>query len=239
MNAPSAERVAADQRARVLVFFDYACAFCYLDWPRFKRLAEEQGAELVLCPYELRPEMPPEGISIDEIGGRHSPRVLEHMERMAAEGGLCFHDQDRVPNSHLALALGEFARDVSPDRHYEVHEAIWRAYFCDGADIGDRDVLLHIAGVHGLDVGLVREAFEQHTYDERLHQFWHLALAFGVQATPSALVCNELFIGTRPYEVLADSVKRCMERPRQTAAGVIEETAEREEEGEPATVRGT
>ena len=35
---------------RVLVFFDYACPFCYLDWPRFKRLRASREAELVLVP---------------------------------------------------------------------------------------------------------------------------------------------------------------------------------------------
>ena len=37
---PVSEAASAVIRARVLVFFDYACQFCYLDWPRFKRLRE-------------------------------------------------------------------------------------------------------------------------------------------------------------------------------------------------------
>ena len=48
---------------RVLVFFDYACQFCYLDWPRFKRLRAEHDAELFLVPFELRPQLPDEGVA--------------------------------------------------------------------------------------------------------------------------------------------------------------------------------
>ncbi|MBI5231685.1 MAG: DsbA family protein [Coriobacteriales bacterium] len=228
-----------EERPRVLIFFDYACPFCYLDWARFERLQEEFGADLILSPYELRPMLPEEGVDLEEIGAGHSARVVQYMERMAREAGFCYEEQSFVPNSHLALALGEFARDVSPARHFAVHEAIYQAYYCDGANIGDLDVLLHVAAVGGLDVGLVRDALDGGVYDERLHQFRHLAMALGVQATPSALICNELFIGTRPYQLLADAVGRCMGRPRRLASGLVEETVGREESGEPATIRGT
>ena len=42
--------------ARVLLFFDYACPFCYVDQFRFAGLAEEHPMELVLVPFELRPD---------------------------------------------------------------------------------------------------------------------------------------------------------------------------------------
>lgn len=195
---------------RVLVFFDYACQFCYLDWPRFKRLRAEHGADLFLIPFELRPTMSPDGVSISEIGPGHSDRVLEHMRRMAAEGGLTLIHPDFVPNTHLALALGEFARDIGEEVHEAVHEAIFSAYSGRGEDIGDRDVLLAIAAAQGLDADDVAAAFDEGRYDERLHQFYHVALGLGISATPSALICNELLIGSRPYGVLAESLEHCI-----------------------------
>jgi predicted DsbA family dithiol-disulfide isomerase len=195
---------------RVLVFFDYACQFCYLDWPRFKRLRAEQDADLFLVPYELRPALPPEGIDVSELGGAHSEHVVEHMERMAREGGLGLTFPQLVPNTHLALALGEYARDTGPETHEAVHEAIFAAYNAAGRDIGDRAVLLQIAGEQGLDTDDVAEALLDGRYDERLHQFYHLALSMGISATPSALVCNELLIGSRPYKVLEESLGRCL-----------------------------
>lgn len=198
---------------RVLVFFDYACQFCYLDWPRFKRLRAEHDADLFLVPYELRPAMPAEGVSIDEFGGHHSERVQEHMLKMAAEGGLPFVFPTFVPNTHYALALGEYARDVGPEAHEAVHEAIFEAYSGHGRDIGKASVILDIAETHALDRDDVEAALLEGRYDERIHQFLHLALAFGVTATPSALICNELFIGSRPYRVLEESLERCLVTP--------------------------
>jgi predicted DsbA family dithiol-disulfide isomerase len=212
--------VSTDIVPRVLVFFDYACQFCYLDWPRLKQLRAEHDAELVVVPYELRPQLPAAGVSISEVGGAHSERVEEHMRKMAEEGGLTLLLAQFVPNTHLALALGEYARDTGPEVHERVHEAIFSAYNGYGEDIGDVQQLLRIADEQGLDSADVTTALSEGRYDERLHQFHHLALGFGITATPSALICNELLIGSRPYRVLEESLERCMV----TADTIAEET---------------
>lgn len=195
---------------RVLVFFDYACQFCYLDWPRFKQLRAEHEVDVFLIPFELRPTLDTAGVDVSTIGAPHSDKVMEHMQRMAREGGLTLRFPSFVPNTHKALAVGEYARDAGTDTHEAVHEAIFRAYNADARDIGETDVLLGIAGDAGLDVEDVAKALEEGRYDERLHQFYHLALSMGISATPSALICNELLIGSRPYQVLEESVRRCV-----------------------------
>jgi len=203
---------------RVLIFFDYACQFCYLDWPRFKRLRADHGVEMMSIPYELRPDMPLEGVPVEQIGG-HSARVQEHMRRMAEEGGLLLTFPPFVPHTHEAIALGEYARDLGPEAHEVVHEAIFEAYNARAEDIGDRRVLLRIAEEHALDPDDVRLAWDEGRFDERIHQFFHLALAMGISATPSALICNELFIGSRPYRVLEESLERCLVTPEKLEIG--------------------
>ena len=200
----------ATVRPRILVFFDYACQFCYLDWPRLVRLREAHDADLFLIPFELRPQLSEAGISVDELGGHHSERVVEHMKRMAAEGGLRLSFPSFVPNTHLALALGEYARDIDEPTHERVHEAIFSAYNADERDIGSLDVVRGIAASQGLNVDEVTAALAEGRYDERLHQFYHFALSVGVSATPAAVICNELLLGTRPYEVLEESMRRCL-----------------------------
>lgn len=224
---------------RVLVFFDYACPFCYLDWPRFKRLRAEHSAELVLVPYELRPTMPAQGVPLEQLGPRHSERVETYMRKMAEEGRLSLVFPDFMPNTHSALALGEFARDVGPDAHEAIHEALFEAYNGRAADIGNETVLLDVAESHGFDRGEVAEAFVQGTYDERLHQFYHLALSMGVTATPAALICNELLIGTRPYKLLEDSLQRCLIDEHNISvhvASAVEPELSSTAEGAPATI---
>lgn len=211
--APVGDAAQAVITPRVLVFFDYACQFCYLDWPRFKRLRAEHGADLFLVPYELRPALPAEGVSLDELGAGHSERVQDHMYKMAREADLPLVVPHFVPNTHYALALGEYARDVGPEAHEAIHESIFEAYSGRGEDIGSLAAVLDIAETHAFDRGDVETALLEGHFDERLHQFLHLGMAFGVTATPSALICNELFIGSRPYRVLEESLERCLVTP--------------------------
>lgn len=232
-DSPHAERT---ETPRVLVFFDYACQFCYLDWPRFKRLRAENGADLVLVPFELRPALPGEGVPISEIGEGHSEKVEEHMMRMATEGGLRLTLAQFMPNTHYALALGEFARDKGPAIHEAVHDSIFSAYNADARDIGSLEVVLEIAEGHGFDRTEVEVSLTEGLYDDRLHQFYHLAQSFGITATPSALICNELFIGSRPYAVLEEALSRCLVTEHNIASQVVVDQRHGRAEGEPDAV---
>lgn len=149
---------------------------------------------------------------------QHSDRAKEHLVRVAAKDGFPFVSPGFVPNTHRALALGEFARDRGEDVHRTTHEAIFHAYFAQGRDIGRADVLLEIAGELGLPTAQVARAWEGRLFDGRLHEFFHLGITLGLESTPAALVCNELIIGSRPYEVFRDSAARCLSATRVTDA---------------------
>ncbi|MBE0476081.1 MAG: DsbA family protein [Coriobacteriia bacterium] len=197
---------------RVLLFFDYTCPFCYVDSHRFSRLRREREVEVVPCPLELRPDLPAEGLSVEELGGGHSERVEAYLLRTARREGFPMRLPEHVPNTHAAMVLGEVARDGGAETHWRVHMGVFHAYYGEEADIGARDVLLTVAGKEGLDEEAVTAAWEGGLYDERLDAFGNLAAHLGIQATPAAIICNELVIGSRPYGVIAEAVERCMLR---------------------------
>ncbi len=220
-HAPEQER-AVPERPRVLVFFDYACPFCYVDQNRFDVLDEELEFDTVLVPFELRPTLPEEGIDLDETGSGHSERVDEYLKRIAEKEGFRFVQPGLLPNTHKALVLGEIARDAGDSIHEEVHRAIFSAYFAEERDIGSREVLLDIAEGVGIESDHVRRAWDEGIYDERLDSFRHVALHLGLDATPAALICNELFVGSRPMGVLRDALERCGSHAEAGDADTIE-----------------
>jgi len=176
-------------------------------------LKRERDVEIVLVPFELRPSMPAEGLSASEHGLGHSEKVEEHLRRLAREGGFPLVLPDLIPNTHLALTLGELARDAGESRHEAMHRALFGAYFGRGQDLGRRDVLLEVALAQGFDSDDVSASWDESRFDERLEQFRHLAQHIGVGSTPTALVCNELIIGSRPYQVIQEAVDRCLVAP--------------------------
>ena len=178
-------------------------------------------------PFELRPDLPEEGISAKAYGLDHSEKVEEYLVRVAGEEGVPFVPIDLIPNTHKAMLMSELARDRG--MFEAVHRGIFHAYYAESEDIGNEAVLLRVAEETGLDPAEVVETWSSGKYEERLHSFYHLALDLGVTATPSALICNELMIGSRPYGVLRDSVARCLltqedaEREVEPSEGALEE----------------
>ena len=71
-------------------------------------------------------------------------------------------------------------------------------------------MLLEVARGCGLDADAVERAWETRAYDERLSGFKDLAHKLGVTATPAALVCDELIVGTSPYRTIAEAAGRCL-----------------------------
>jgi len=171
--------------------------------------------DMVLSPMELRLQTPNEGVRLgpDEVAQEHSERVVEYLLKSAAAEGSAMIMPDFTPNTHMALALAEIGRDDGEQAHGRLHSAIFSAYFERGLDIGMRSILLEIAVEQGFERSLVEQAWDTKKYDDRLGQFRKFALDLGVSSTPAALICNELLIGVRPYQILREAVDRCMERP--------------------------
>lgn len=180
-------------------------------------------------PFELRPGMPDAGLSASKDGLGHSERVGDYLLRVAREEGLPpMQLPDLVPKTHRAMVMSEVARDAGADVYRAAHAGIFLAHYGDGLDIGSEEVLLRVAGaVEGLDPAIVADAWRTGAMDERIEEFRHLALHLGITTTPSALICNEVLIGSRTYSVLAEAVSRCLLTP-----------ADAEEAGPPAGAPG-
>jgi predicted DsbA family dithiol-disulfide isomerase len=217
---------------RVTAFFDFACPLCYVDRPRFLRLRDNHGVVLDFIPFELRPGIPAR-TSPEAIGATHSPRVETYLDRVAAAEGIPLAHPNFVPNSHNALALAELARDAGPAYYESMHGAIFTAYLAEGRDISDRAVLTQIGVEEGLDPAQIAEVWDERLYDARLDALRAYAIQIGVAATPSAIVCDQLLIGSRPYGVLEQALSVCLGgegapadegEPLATVADVLAET---------------
>jgi predicted DsbA family dithiol-disulfide isomerase len=146
------------------VLVDVICPWCFVGKRRLESALSRgrpNGLTLVWRPFELNPDMPAEGMDRaaylkakfgDTAGGETYAKVSEAGK---AEGiAFAFDRIKRAPNSLDAHRLIRFAQ-----RHYrqdEVVEGLFRAYFIDGRDIGDRDTLVAIAGEQSLDTHATR-----------------------------------------------------------------------------------
>ena len=194
----------SEQRARITVFSDYVCPFCYLEEPDLARVKEEYGdrVEVDWRAYELRPDPIP---TLDP-DGEYLHRVWNaSVYPMAESLGMKLRLPPVQPRSRKALEAAEFARERG--LYDEMHTALFKAFFEDGRDIGDVEVILDVAAPVGLDLDELRTALAEDRYTEKVLADEELSRKLGVSSVPTMFVTPagadlseaEVITGAQPY----------------------------------------
>ncbi len=156
---------------------------------------------------EIHPETPPEGTP---MASRFRPeditRMMGHLRTMGATFGITFADRPRLSNSHLALQAAEFARDNA--KFHEYHQALFTAYFSEGLDIGDLNVLKQIAGDAGLEAAAMVAAVGSGKYLPALEDAKEAAARHGVTGVPTFFIENrKSIVGAQPLDVFRKALR--------------------------------
>lgn len=141
----------------------------------------------------------------------------EFFSRLDARGkeyGLGFGPQTRMSNSRKAMEAGEFAKEQG--RYERYHEAVFKAFFTDLKDIGDREVIRAIARAIGLDVQALDSALDAGTYLPRLEESSKSAREKGISVAPTFLIQGAGRIaGAQPERVFRAALAEIMKtRPQ-------------------------
>ncbi len=194
-------------RPSILVWSDYVCPFCYLALPVLRRAAAELGVDVSWRAFELRPEPQP---TLDPDAEYLHNIWDEAVYPMAAERGMALRLPPVQPRSRLAAITAAFAQRAGAFE--PVHEALFRAFFEDGLDIGDPSVLLDIATTCGLDSADLHRAFDDEALLGRVLADEALAARIGITGVPALLIRsaanNYLLSGAQPFDVLAHAVEQ-------------------------------
>jgi predicted DsbA family dithiol-disulfide isomerase len=170
---------------------------------RIERLRKEHGVKLQFVHFPLHPDTPQEGKSLEALfagRGYDIPKMQAQMRaRMAAEG-LPYGERKMTYNSRLAQELGKWAESQRGGE--AIHDALFRAYFVDGRNIGDPDVLVQVAKDLGLDAVRAREVIEKRTHKAEVDADWEKSRRYGVTGVPTFVVGDRGVVGAQPYEAL-------------------------------------
>ncbi len=176
---------------------------------RIERLKREHNVVVKWVHFPLHPETPPEGRTLEEMfagRGYDIPKMQAQMRaRMQAEG-LPYGNRTMTYNSRLAQELGSWA-DTQPGGE-AIHDALFRAYFVDGRNIGDPEVLVEIAAAAGLPAAAAREVIEKRTHKAAVDADWKKSHEYGVTGVPTFVANMQGVVGAQPYEALEQLVKQ-------------------------------
>ncbi len=158
---------------------------------------------MVWTQFPLHPETPPEGQSYAELfAGREQQvaRMKEHLRAIAAEEGLPYAERDRTFNSRLAQELAKWA-ETRPGGE-AIHEVLFRAYFADGKNLAQHEVLLEAAATAGLDQQEARRVLEERSFSDAVDADWRRSVDLGLTGVPTFVAGGYGVVGAQPLENL-------------------------------------
>ena len=191
---------------------DVSCPWCAIGLNALEqalaRLEGEVRAEVHFQPFELNPQMPPEGEDIVEHLTRKYGITPEQCERnseairMRGETvGFSFGKgkRRRTYNTFDAHRLLHWAG--LEGRQRELKHALLRAYFTDGENPSDHAVLVRVAGEVGLDAKRAKAILDSDEYAAKVRERETFYLDHGIHSVPSIIIDDRhLIVGGQPVE---------------------------------------
>jgi len=213
---------------KIEVYSDTICPWCYVGLARLQEaLAARPGlpVELVWLPFELNPDLPPEG----EDRRAYMLRRFGDVNRFAAGQqqlldvgrplgiDFQFDKVTRAPNTRRSHALIGWAGEQGGGRQTQVKQRVLAAHFSEGRDIADPQVLADLAADCGLDRQAALQAIADPARHAEVEALEAQAQGWGISGVPTFIFDRRYaFSGAQPLEVFLDTMDT-VERERVAA----------------------
>ena len=193
---------------QVTVYYDYICPYCYLGTKRILKLSEEFDLSLDWKGIEIHPEFPPEGKRRSKT--IKSKTFAKTIYTMAKEDDITVKLPGYSTNSRLALEGSEFAK--TKDIFLNYHIGIYEAYFIEGLNIGDKDIVLKVGENAGLDRDKLEESLDKRHMFDSIEINKKQAEETHVLGVPTFVFGNFPLHGIQSTQTMRDIIKRSIER---------------------------
>ena len=209
---------------RLDIFSDPICPWCYIGKANLDRALEAHAGhpfEIEWHPFQLNPDMAAEGADRRayleaRFGGKQNAvGVYARVSEAAAAAGVTinFETMNRVPNTLDAHRLIHWAG--LEGRQTAMVSTLFRAYFRDGKDIGDKATLATLAGNAGMDAALAARLLA--TGEDRADITARDAHARqrGVNSVPTFVIANQYVLtGAQPVALWAQVIDELATAPK-------------------------
>jgi predicted DsbA family dithiol-disulfide isomerase len=199
---------------------DVVCPWCAVGLKSLEKALANIGGDVTVDmhfqPFELNPQMAPEGEDVGEHLARKYGSTPEQMaqnqeaiRQRGADVGFTFNmdKRKRIVNTFDAHRLLHWA--ALQGRQPELKQALLAAYFTDGRDVSSRDVLVDVATQVGLDPVEARHVLAEGRYAQDVRAQEQFYQSQGVSAVPSVIINDRYLIqGGQPPEVFEQTLRK-------------------------------
>ena len=210
-----------ERTADLMVFIDVICPWCYVGKRRMEKALAMLGANVPLrvswLPFELNPDMPKEGMErrqyrIRKFGSWERSQAMDaQMAVLGVQEGIEFRYDlmAQTPNTFDAHRLIAAVRNNVGQG--PMVEALFRAYFSEGRDIGNQEVLGDIAAQVGMERTRVLQFLAGDEAAPEVRYNENAARNAGITGVPAFILDGRpLLIGAHPPESIASALRNAL-----------------------------
>lgn len=176
------------------------------------------AADITFQPFELNPQIAPEGENIVEHIGRkygstpeQSAQNREMIRARAAEVGfdMKMGPDSRIWNTFDAHRLLHWAHQTAPEKQESLKRALFTAHFTENRNITDARVLTEAAEAAGLDRAEAGEVLASGRYAQEVRGAEDLWRARGITSVPAVVVEGKYLIsGGQPAAAFEEALRK-------------------------------
>ena len=224
---------------RVEIWSDVVCPWCYIGKRRFEvaltRVQALPGAEhieVIYRPYQLDPTAAPGRVQpvieayAKKFGGpERAAQIIDQLTSVAAADGITFN-MDRALRSNTLLAHRLLWFAETHGDQIALKERLLQAYFTEGLNIGDPDVLAACAADVGFDAAEVGSFLESDAGHAEVMQDLAIAAANGITAVPTFVFNGQWAVpGAQDVDVFERVFERLLAKEAEQAQADIDQLA--------------
>ena len=201
---------------------DIACPWCAVGLGALEqalaRTADTVTAEMHFQPFELNPQMGPQGQDVTEhltekygSTAEQQAKVREAIRQRGAEVGFTFRREGRgrIWNTFDAHRLLHWAGLEHADKQHALKKALLEAYHGRAENVSDVEVLVRVAASVGLDAARARAILASDEYADAVRGTEQRYLQSGIHSVP-AVIINEKYLisGGQPADTFEQALRK-------------------------------
>ena len=215
---------------RIQYWSDYACPYCYIGETNLRHALDELGVSYVfeMKAFELNPyaKKSAGGDIVAMFAAKYqlnledAQKRVDSINEMARAAGLefdyakVFHTNtfDAHRLTKMAMAKGGSAMAD------QMAERLYKAYFAEGVDVGDQEVLVKLGTEAGLDAADIRAMLEGKDYSDQVSLDERQAQMNRISSVPCFIIEDTVAVpGAMPKEQFMEVIKKYFPETNQVA----------------------
>ncbi|MFB6273233.1 MAG: DsbA family oxidoreductase [Salinibacter sp.] len=198
------------------VYADIACPWCYVGRARLKQALDQRpdlDVTLRWRPFQLQPDLPPEGRDFRSVLEQkfgdwdRAQQMFDRIRQLGDDEGLTFDFEgiDVAPSTADAHRLVLWAQDR--DDGEAMATVLFRAYFSEGRNVSDQEVLVRCADEIGLDPEAARALLAGAEYADEVRASQQKAQRQGITGVPCYVFGGEhAVMGAQSVEAFTEAL---------------------------------